>query len=124
MENIVWSNDGEQYNHESKEECIESLWHSCDDGIVGNKIYYGTASIPVVNNLIDIEDILEMLGERAYDNYGECAEDFPDVSEKSKKLLNNYLKKWIDKYCTITFWTVKGGESYTITEADVEGLNG
>lgn len=119
-DNIVWSTNEEDFIFQSKHEAVERC--SCDserDELVGQTIWYGEASKPDVSTIVSADDIIEMLSERAYDNHGEWAEDFPDVDKKAVKLLDNYLKKWISKYCDVTFYSVENVKEYVITEEDV-----
>lgn len=121
---IVWSTNGEDFQHNEKYEALESAY-TCVDGkwypaTVGSKLYFGTVQAIDVSNLIDADDVLEMLGERAWDRAGEFAEDYPDVSLKERKLLDNYLKNWVKKYCKPNFYNVVDVQEYVITEEDIK----
>lgn len=127
MENeIAWSIDEELFNLSSKEEAIDSLFCNDTDDLVGRTIYFGKAIAPDVSCLVDADDIIEMLGERAYDNYGEWAESFPDLSKNDIKdkaaidSLNAYLKAWITENCPVNFWQVENVQKYAITQEDAD----
>lgn len=127
MENeIVWSIDEESFTLSSKDEAIDSLFCDNPQDLMGRVIYFGTSHAPDVSSLVDASDIIEMLGERAYDNYGEWAETFPDLSKNDIKdkaaidALNAYLSSWITENCPVTFWSVENVEKYIITQEDVD----
>lgn len=127
MENeIVWATDGEAFTSSSKEEAIDNLYFDNPSDLLGETLYYGNATKPNVSILVDADDVIEMLGERAYDNYGEWAETFPDLSKNDIKdkaaidALDAYLKAWITENCPVNFWTVENVQKYTITQEDVD----
>lgn len=125
---IVWSCNGEDFTHDCKEEAIDSSWHWIHGKAihpnVGDKIYFGIVSTPTVNKLVDADDIIEMLGERAYDIGGEYAEDFPDVSAQERDELNTLLQNWIDSYCKPSFYSVLDIQEYIISEEDMKEFLG
>ncbi|WP_222833265.1 hypothetical protein [Pseudomonas sp. SC3(2021)] len=55
------------------------------------------------NDNLAVGDIIEMLGERAYDDVGEVAEDWPDVSAEARQELDAILGAWVSKHCAATF---------------------
>jgi hypothetical protein len=124
---IVWSTDGESYNHDTMYEALEAQFSYINGEYipaqVGDTLYYGTAVALDVTKLVDSGDIIEMLGERAWDFAGEWAEDFPDVSKEERNELDDFLKSWFEKYCKPTFYSVKDIKEYTITEEDIRELN-
>lgn len=125
MNEIAWSSDEESFNLDNKWEAIEDIARDYDrKELLGRVVWYGQTTKPDVSTLVDADEVIEMLGERAYDNHGEWAWDFPNVSDKAKKLLDNYLQKWIKKHTEVTFWTVKDIKEYVITEEDVAQLLG
>lgn len=120
-----WSVDEEQYNFGSKEEVIDYLWHDSFDStgvfLVGQKIFQAEAVHPKASRFVpDVCWVLEEMGNSAWDECGEWAEDFPDCSKEAQKLLTNYLKRWADKYCKVTFFNVTNVKPYEITQEDVD----
>ena len=127
MENeIVWATDGEAFTSSSKEEAIDKLHFDNTSDLLGETLYYGNATKPNVSILVGADDVIEMLGERAYDNYGEWAQIFPDLSKNDIKdkaamdALNTYLKAWITENCPVNFWQVENVQKYTITQEDAD----
>lgn len=86
----------------------------------GNTVYRGIVMPIDIKNLIDADDVIETIGERAWDQAGEVAEDYPDVSADARNELNCLLQGWIKKHCMPTFYTVQNAEQYEITEEDVK----
>lgn len=86
---------------------------------VGRIMWYGTRLKIDIKNLINVDDLIDMMHDRAYDICGEFAEDFPDVSKESIKKLQNSLNRWCKKYIDINFYSVGDVKEYSITEQDV-----
>ena len=64
--------------------------------------------VPLEAVMPDVDDIIETMGERAYDEAGEVAEEFPDVSNEAKTELEELLRGWCEKYARPTFWVADG----------------
>lgn len=111
MSEICWSSDQEMF--------YPDIDYVIDDANVGDIIYKGIAAHPSAMEFVDADDILEMMSERADDEYGEWAEGFPSPSTESVEELNNFLKEWVTKNCPITFYKVTDVEEYVITEDDL-----
>ena len=58
--------------------------------------------------LPDVDDLLERMGETAYDEAGEVAEDYPDVTNEARIELEGLLRGWVEKYARPTFWVADG----------------
>lgn len=118
---VWWSVNEEYWNNYSKEECINDLL--CDytvEELEGMELQRGVANTADCNNLVDSEDIITMLNERACDNFGESAEDYPDVSNEAQEELTKLISDWITKHAPSTFYAVSGVEIYKITKEDLE----
>lgn len=109
-----WSVDEENFNARTLDELIGN--HDLEVGAV---VFRAEAMHPAPKELINADDIIETMGERAYDIAGEHGEDYPDVSTEAAQELNDVLATWITKHAAPTFYTVKNVQPYTITEADV-----
>lgn len=132
---IVWSFNGEDYTYDTKQEMIESAYfydHVNSKWVgpqVGDKVYSGKIVMAQVRQLVDADDIIEMLNERAYDNFGEYAESWPDLSmndikdKKAVELLNKYLKNWVKKYCPVNFYNIVEVEEHILSEEDIKEEN-
>lgn len=111
-----WSIDNECFNAVCLGELVDS---NSDDIVVGTVVYKGDAVSADISSLLSAEDIVEMLSERAYDEYGEAAEDYPDVSKEEMAELDKLLQGWIEKCCKPTFYSVRNVKEYVITEEDL-----
>lgn len=110
-----WSANGEDFNYQSLRELLDS-----HDLNAGDVVHVGEADHPETRQLIDAEDVIEQMTERAWDIAGEYAMEYPDVSKEAKDELERLLEAWITKHCPPEFFTVKNSVEYTLTTADVE----
>lgn len=113
-----WSADEEAFCYDSLHELLDSN----DELAVGDPVYFADAVIPDPATYIDVDDILTQMGERAADDCGEYAEDYPTASTEAVQSLEAFLKGWARKHCTpTTFWTVQKVRQHIVTAADLEG---
>lgn len=111
-----WSDDKEEFNYNTLGDLLSN------GGLaVGDTVYYADAVIPDPADYINADDILEQMGERASDDCGECAEDYPDVSAEAKQSLDGFLKGWARKHCTpMNFYKVQNVREHVLTAGDLE----
>ena len=76
--------------------------------------------VPLEAVMPDVDDLLESMGERAYDEAGESAEGYPDVTNEARTELEGLLRGWCEKYARPEFW-VADGEAEFIPGAGKEG---
>lgn len=81
------------------------------------------AMADVAAYLPDVEWIIEKLGENAYEEAGEIAEGYPEVSEEGKLALEELLLAWANKYAKPEFW-IASGRAELIPEYKVVELTG
>lgn len=67
MNEVIWSADEDDwtYGHECLEDLFDQL-ESDDELNAGITVYYGEKKAPSTN-FVDVSDIVELMGERAYD---------------------------------------------------------
>jgi hypothetical protein len=66
----------------------------------------------------DADDLCETAAERASDEVGDPAEEYPEVSDEAKTELNALLEAWAEKHiATPRFWIGDGGEPERIERA-------
>jgi hypothetical protein len=111
-----WSHDGETFDCQSLGELLDN--HG-DELAPGDTVYVGTAHRPPLEKLIYVDDVLEPMGERAYEIVGEHAEDYPEVSQEAKGELLALLLGWARKHAMPNFWTVRGVREYVLSEEDL-----
>ncbi len=109
-----WSVDEENFKARTLCELIDN-----HDLAAGTVVFRAEALHPAAKELIDVEDIVETMSDRAYNIAGEYAEGYPDISKDAAQELTDFLAGWIAKHAAPTFYTVKNVQHYTITEADV-----
>jgi hypothetical protein len=118
----TWSLDGEYFAYDSLEELLDNYGDAISYGstvYVGDKVDASKDTL----RLVDADDIIDMMSERAWDNFGECAEDYPIVSEEARQELNDMLKGWTEKHCKPSFYWIKNVREYVVTEEDVKNAN-
>ena len=116
-QNKCWSADNETFNCETLGELIDN---NADELKPGVTVYVADAEPPNIALLCDANDVLETIGCRADDMANEYAEDCARVSAEAKVELNALLAGWIQKHCSLNFWTVRNAKEYVLTEADFE----
>lgn len=109
-----WSVDDEFFRYHTLGDLIDS-----EDIEIGQAVYRGHVNHVDPISLIDADDIIEMLGERAYDTAGEAAEDYPEVNDEAVTELNTLLAAWVTKHCQPSFFTVTDVQTYVVTEDDL-----
>lgn len=113
----VWSANDEDFNAT----CLNDLINDNPDLKVGDIVWKAEAKRPKVSALVDVDDILELLTERAYDIGDEWSEDWSaDVASGHRKSLQEALEKWGQELPEINFYLVGKSEEYIITEQDLE----
>ena len=113
--NRVYSDNEEYWHGYSLSEVIQNGDLKAED-----TVWTGIAEDFDTTSLIDASDIIDLLSERAYDNLGECAEDFPNVSKEAVKELNDFLKDWISRNDNAPYYHVKNVEEIILTQADID----
>ncbi|HLO65302.1 MAG TPA: hypothetical protein VK165_20255 [Azonexus sp.] len=111
-----WSADGELFLFNSLRDLLD-----CKPELqAGDVVHVGEASYPETHQLIDADDVLCQMSDRAWDIAGEFAEDYPNVSKEAEAELDQLLKAWVEKHCPPEFFQVNNAKKYTLTAADLE----
>ena len=113
-----WSHDGERFSYDTLGELLD-----CNELQVGDTVYTGDGETPDPAGWVDADDIIEQLACRAYDDCGEVAEDYPEVSKEAKAELESLLEAWVRKHCTPTFYMIKDVQEYVITAEDLAQMD-
>ncbi|WP_175760472.1 hypothetical protein [Burkholderia anthina] len=113
----TWSRDNEYFSCDALDELLDMH----DDLAVGDVVYFGDVAPIPTKHLCDADDIIDMLGERAYDEVGEAADDYPNISPEAKAELESLIAGWIEKHAKPTFYSVINVREHIITAADMEG---
>lgn len=91
------------------------------DLTVGDVVFVGEVAPIPTKHLCDADDVIDLMGERAYDEVGEYADGYPDVPSEAKAELDALLAGWIEKHAKPTFYSVINVREHVITAADMEG---
>ncbi|WP_321789443.1 hypothetical protein [Paraburkholderia sp. J94] len=75
----VWSADRELFNYDSFGELLESNTFE-----VGQIVYFGRKTSINPTHWVDVDIVLDALGQQVYDQVGEAASDYPDVSQEAR----------------------------------------
>lgn len=116
-ERIVWSHDNETFNCDGLGELLDIMSGS-EELCAGRIVYFGETVEPR-RVWVDAASVLEDIANRAYDDGGEHAEDFPDVAPEAAAELDAFLSEWQQKHCVPTWWGVRNVKEYTLTAEDV-----
>lgn len=111
---VVWSAGREIFNFDSLSELLDSGSFE-----VGQTVYFGEKAAVNPTRWVDVDIVLDALGDRAYDQIGEAASDYPDVSQEARDELEALLGAWVAKHAQPTFYAVKKITEYTITQEDI-----
>ena len=117
----VYSKDDENFNHKE----LEGLFDEMEsDGTfeVGTIYYKAEAKEAEGSDFIDVNSVLEMFDERAYDDIGECYNnDYSDCSAEARDELKSFLNEWTSKHISLNYWIIKGKSTeMTVTQEDTE----
>ena len=111
MSEIRWgyalSRDSEAWQGECKtrmEAILEGYATYCGDPFW---IHSGHV-VPLEAVMPDVDAILEQAGEQAYDEAGEVAEEYPDVTNEARIELEGLIRGWFEKHARPTFWVADG----------------
>nr|WP_314607398.1 hypothetical protein [uncultured Janthinobacterium sp.] len=115
-----WSVNKEEFNYSSLGELLDSN----DDLEVGTIVWRGEGQVPAAGRLIDADDVLMTMGERASDIVGEFADGYPAATPVARAELDLMLGKWIEKWCPPSFYEVVSVKPYTLTAADLVSTGG
>lgn len=112
----VWSANDEDFGSV----CLSDLLNDNPELKAGDVVWKAEAKRPEVSTLVDADDILELLTERAYDIGDEWSEDWStEVECGHRESLQAALEKWCQELPEINFYLVGKSVEYVITEQDL-----
>lgn len=125
MNEVIWSIDEDDWTY--GHECIEDLFDQLESDDELNEditVFYGERKTPSTN-FVGVSDIVDLMGERAYDVGGEFAYDYPDVTPKCPewKELEDFLTQWQAKFQP-SFYTAVNVNKHVITQEDIDNWRG
>lgn len=107
---VCYSNNGEEFRYA---EIADAL----DSANIGDVIYEGDAIRQKPSHYFDINTMLEQVGESAYDDCGECADDFPNITKSERDELDKIICCWLDAKVGVDFYTVRNVREIVVTQA-------
>ena len=119
----VYSRNKEDYPYDGIDEALEAIDNESDLE-PGLTIYQGDKVQHVASEFFCIDSLCEDMQERAYDEGGECADDFPDLSKAQTAELETLVKTWLDANVKVRFWTVENAVAITVTEQMIDDYRG
>lgn len=102
MNQRVYSTDEENFSYESIHEAVLSNWESGISEVGDLMVIYEGKPIPNKTSDFLQNNLAEGMSERAWDNYGEFAEDWPNWSAEEELDLIRKMKHCIDEWATLT----------------------
>lgn len=121
---LAYSKDGERYHELGHAVNFLEVWPRAVDAAgakEGDHLYLAVKTPVNLEKLIGswAEDIAENLAERATEDYGEVAEDWPCLGDNELEILDqqirDVIKAFIEKHDPITkFWGVRNVRQYRV----------
>lgn len=102
-------------DHESEAAAIADALDTYPDA---ETIWVGQIKPVDPKRLFRADHILEAIGERAYDEVGEVAEHWPELSKEDTAELEQLVMDYVLTKSPVTFFTVENSRSYTRGEAE------
>jgi hypothetical protein len=123
MADKAWSTDEENYNFDSLEEAIEAM----DDPQPGDAVYEGEVVQRAASHYLPkIEWLFEQMEEKAGDDAGEHAEDWPGsgLTDDGCKALEDGIKALVDEHVRVNFYTVANVQRIELTAEMIAAAHG
>ena len=95
------------------EAMLDGLAHYCGEAFW---VHSGTA-LRAIDIMPNADEIIEMMGERAYDKAGEAADDFPSVTREAREELDRLLREWADRHVESSLWVADGDVEFVPARA-------
>lgn len=111
-----WSANGADFDHDT----LGDLLESSGDLKSGDVVYRAEAYPPTTRQLVNADDVIERIGERAWDIGGEYAEDYPECTKEQTEKLQALLEQWLSECPAPRFFSVKNSQPYTLSDGDFE----
>jgi hypothetical protein len=112
---IYWSDNEEDWRAES----LCELLNGNDNLKAGDSVWFGKAIAPSPLAFISADRIVEQMGEMAYEEYGEHADDYPIVVAAAKDALDAFLSKWVTDNCPAHFFRITEVTEHILTAEEV-----
>lgn len=123
MQKCYSAND-EDFNYNTAGEVFYYL-DSEGDLVVGRIYYEADCCRMEPSDLIRAYQVIEQIGESMWDEIGETADTYPDVSKEAEAELQSLLNEWVLKHADPSnYWRVVGkSRPMMVTEQDIADFN-
>lgn len=114
----VYSDNDEvfsSFDHDTELSAIDDALDYYDDA---ETIYVGQVKTLDVRRMIRAEYLIENIGERAYDDVGEAAEHWPELSKDQQAELEGIIADYILSKSPADFYSVENMRTYTREQAE------
>lgn len=120
-----YSINGEDFQEGEASDALQDLYDRCQLEI-GTEYRLGVAEKPDPADFFDVSHLIEQMQERAYDEGGEFAEDYlADLTEEQVHELDRVVKAWLTSVSpSVTFFSVKGIQTFSVTQEDIDSFRG
>ncbi len=95
----VYSNNNEDYSYTELSECVESYYFN-DSVKAGDVVTVFEADAVKAKASSFVYGLMDSMQEKAYDEYGEYAEHWPDTDQKNIDVLEEVVKLLADLWAT------------------------
>jgi len=112
-----WSVDGLNFKYET----LGDLILDNKQNLEGREhVYVAEVYVPFASDFVSADDVLDGMLNRAHDECGRDAEDFPDATPAAIAELEEYLSAWADKHCPVRFYAIGAKHKYLLSKLDIE----
>ena len=123
-----FSNDEETFNYDSVDEAVEALISESSDIKVGDFVSVYSGESESVSVKAYVPDVMELIGEMAYDDMGEFADSFPDSSREVDKEIQDAVESLVadlfDKHkLNPSFYKVKNQKCIEVRIDNVDDIS-
>lgn len=105
---LCYSINEEDFNLTSVGDALDSL---DDEGRLEEGAVYWEVDCRRMqaSDVFSVEQVLEDMGERLYEEVGEIADDYPAATPEAKEELKAFLLEWVEKHANPNqYWRVVG----------------
>jgi hypothetical protein len=121
MEKAYSTNEDYWTNRETVLDFLMAKLHTeSKQGLIGAEYFEGD-QVPVpTGELVDVDAIIDIINETAWEIMGEHGEDYPSLTKEEKAELKEVIAAFLDKKDASRFFKVKDVVKKTITAEDLE----
>jgi hypothetical protein len=90
-----------------------------DQDLIGEEYFEGDQALEDTGKLVNVKEILFIIGEKAVEDMGEWGEDYPRLTEKDEAELKGMIAAFLDKKDGRKVFNVENVVKKTITAEDL-----